>query len=230
MRRVYVFDVTNPELAGAKEVTIAHEMLHAAYERLNMFERSKIDKLLEDEYYTVQRDAKVQRLMEYYKKAEPAALTNELHSILGTVVADLSPELEQYYARYFNDRQHIVQVNNDYYAVFSEVNAKSKDLADRISVLNDQILKDKDVYQNTMEQLKAEIDAYKARNYTSVRQSQLDARALNARVGQLESSRQAINAKVEQLNALIEEQNKLNIKATELNNSINGIDNSEVSL
>jgi outer membrane murein-binding lipoprotein Lpp len=63
-----------------------------------------------------------------------------------------------------------------------------------------------------------------------VRQSQLDARALNARVGQLERSRQAINAKVEQLNALIEEQNKLNIKATELNNSINGIDNSEVSL
>ncbi len=230
MRRVYVFDVTNPELAGAKEVTTAHEMLHAAYERLNMFERSKIDKLLEDEYYTVQRDAKVQRLMEYYKKAEPAALTNELHSILGTVVSDLSPELEQYYARYFNDRQHIVQVNNDYYAVFSEVNAKSKDLADRISVLNDQILKDKDVYQNTMEQLKADIDAYKARSYTSARQSQLDARTLNARVSQLEGSRQAINSKVEQLNALIEEQNKLNIKATELNNSINGIDNSEVSL
>ena len=31
---IYVYDVTNPELDGVKEVTAAHEMLHAAWARL----------------------------------------------------------------------------------------------------------------------------------------------------------------------------------------------------
>lgn len=230
MRRVYVYDVTNQELAGAKEVTTAHELLHAAYERLNMFERSTVDELLNDEYYRLQRDAKVQQLMEYYKKAEPAALTNELHSILGTVVSELSPELETYYARYFTDRQHIVDVNNNYYAVFADVEARSKDLTNKISVLNKQILDSKDQYQATLEQLKKDIEDYKVRTYTSARLSQADARALNERVANLETERQAINAQVDKLNALVKEQNDLNVRASELNSSINGIDSTGVSL
>lgn len=230
MRRVYVYDVTNDELAEAEEVTTAHEMLHAAYERLHVFDRERIDKLIDAEYRRLQGDDKIQQLMEYYKKAEPSALTNELHSILGTVIADLSPELEDYYARYFTDRQHVVDVNNAYYAVFAEVEAKAKELTSRITVLDDQVKTDKNSYQAAVDQLKLDIQAYKSRTYTSNSLAQADARALNVRVAALETTRQAINTKVGELNDLIRQQNDLSVRANELNSSINGIVDAEVSL
>ncbi len=34
-RDIYIYNVTNSELDGVKEVTAAHEMLHAAWERLS---------------------------------------------------------------------------------------------------------------------------------------------------------------------------------------------------
>ena len=230
MRRVYVYDVTNNELAEAEEVTTAHEMLHAAYERLNAFDRNRIDELIDAEYNRLQGDSKVQQLMEYYKKAEPSALTNELHSILGTVVADLSPELEDYYARYFTDRQHVVDVNNSYYAVFAEVEAEAKELTAKIDALDKQVKADKNNYQAAVDQLKLDIQAYKSRKYTSNSLAQADARALNVRVASLESMRQAINTKVGELNGLIKQQNDLSVRANELNSSINGIVDAEVSL
>ena len=40
--------------------------------------------------------------------SEPGQRLNELHSLLGTEVAHLSPALERYSHRYFHDRQGIV--------------------------------------------------------------------------------------------------------------------------
>ena len=44
--KIYLFDVENAELAGAKEVTAAHELLHAQYARMNIFERPKVDAMI----------------------------------------------------------------------------------------------------------------------------------------------------------------------------------------
>ncbi len=66
-------------------------------------ERSKIDKIVLDQAKTI-TDERFNQTLEDYKKTEPGQIANELHSILGTEIADLSPELEQHYSKYFNNR------------------------------------------------------------------------------------------------------------------------------
>ena len=44
-RDIYIYNVTNSELDGVKEVTAAHEMLHAAWERLGASEKSHLSEL-----------------------------------------------------------------------------------------------------------------------------------------------------------------------------------------
>ena len=40
---IYVYDITDDRLAGVRQVTTAHEMLHAAYDRLSVKERAQVD-------------------------------------------------------------------------------------------------------------------------------------------------------------------------------------------
>ena len=92
--RIYLYNVQNNELDGALDVTAAHELLHAAYARLNAFEQQRVDGLVRAAYQKVKDEPTLKRLMEYYKQAEPGAEVNELHSILGTTIANLDSELE----------------------------------------------------------------------------------------------------------------------------------------
>ena len=39
--RIYIFDVDDPQLEGVEEVTAAHEMLHAVYDRLSTGDRDR---------------------------------------------------------------------------------------------------------------------------------------------------------------------------------------------
>ena len=45
--RIYVFDVTNPELNGIEETTAAHELLHAVYQRLSEDEKTILSQELD---------------------------------------------------------------------------------------------------------------------------------------------------------------------------------------
>ena len=93
--RIYLFDVENAELAGAKEVTAAHELLHAQYARLNIFERPRVDAMIKKAYQKVKNDPEIAKAMEYYREAEPGAELDELHSIIGTTIGELDSDLEQ---------------------------------------------------------------------------------------------------------------------------------------
>jgi len=50
MGRIYIYNITNQQLDGIEEVTAAHEMLHAAWERLDTSEQARIGALLESHY------------------------------------------------------------------------------------------------------------------------------------------------------------------------------------
>jgi hypothetical protein len=56
---------------------------------------------------------------------ESPEMVNELHSILGTQVAGLPPDLESYYARYFTDRTVIVALDasssSTYYGIIARI-------------------------------------------------------------------------------------------------------------
>ena len=116
---IYLYNVTDPRLQGVVQVTAAHEMLHAAYARLPSAERNKIDGLLENYYVHSLTDQRIKDTMDAYKQSEPTQLYNEMHSVFGTEIATLPPELETYYARYFTDRSKVTTYAANYESEFT---------------------------------------------------------------------------------------------------------------
>lgn len=115
---IYVLDVQEAKLAGIEQVTAAHEMLHAAYDRLGAKDRKIVDDMINQAYKTI-TDKRIKATVEQYKKAG-ADVTNELHSILGTEVRNLPPDLEAYYKKYFTNRAAIVDYSEKYEQIFTD--------------------------------------------------------------------------------------------------------------
>lgn len=116
---ISLLDVTDPRLNGVEQVTAAHEMLHAAYDRLGSAERAHIDSLLQDFYTQHVTDTRVRVTIDLYRKTEPHDVTNEMHSIFGTEVLQLTPELEAYYQRYFTNRVAVAKFAAAYSSEFT---------------------------------------------------------------------------------------------------------------
>lgn len=226
-RKIYLFDVSNPELDGAIDVTAAHEMLHAAYERLNYFERLYVNRLITAEYDTIKDQKEIKQLMEYYREAEPGADLNELHSIIGTTVETIDPKLESYYRQYFADRSAVVALNTKYNAVFRRVDNEAADLTAKIKsaepILQDAV----DSYESDREQLETDIHSFNARaasgEFTSQASFNTARNALVARTNALNATREDINRRVEEYNGYVAALNALSVRVGELNKSINGV-------
>ena len=116
---IYLYNVTDQRLRGVVETTAAHEMLHAAYNRLSTAEKARIDTLLNNFYMTGLKDDRVKQTIDAYRQSEPSELPNEMHSIFATEVAVLPPELESYYKQYFSNRQAVVAMAQQYQAEFT---------------------------------------------------------------------------------------------------------------
>lgn len=135
-QRIFLYNVTDPRLYGVKQVTAAHEMLHAAYDRMNSTDRAAIDTMIEAELPRI-TDDHLKRLIDFYA-ASPDKF-NEMHSILGTEYSNLSPQLEIYYTRYFADRSKVVNLATQYRATFEASKAKIVQLESQMEALKKQI-------------------------------------------------------------------------------------------
>jgi hypothetical protein len=136
--RIFLLRVDRPDLAAIMPVTAAHEMLHAAYAELAPRERRRIDRLL-DEAFEASADQRLRDTLAEYAVAEPGQRHNELHSILPTEVAELSPALERYYERYFDDRGAIVTAFNGYQGVFDALQAQYDQLSAEAAAIEAQL-------------------------------------------------------------------------------------------
>ena len=224
--RIYLYNVQNSELDGALDVTAAHELLHAAYARLSTFEQRKVDGLVRAAYQKVKNEPTLKRLMEYYKQAEPGAEINELHSILGTTIANLDSELERYYARYFTNRASIVTLNQRYTQVFSELDQQATSLKAKISAEESSLKTETDAYQNELNQLNSDIQSFNQRAVSGDFSSQefyATRSALSGRVASLNSQQNQLNTRIAAYNTMIAEYNKLAVRAQQLNQSMNGV-------
>lgn len=121
--KIYLLEIQQPELADEMAVTAAHEMLHAAYDRLGRSERQAINDELE-RFYTTIADPKLKQRLAVYAKLDAGDQLNELHSILPTERATLSPQLERYYDQYFTDRQVVVAANARFNQTFDGLKAQ----------------------------------------------------------------------------------------------------------
>lgn len=192
-RGIFIFDVQDdPRLHGVEQVTAAHELLHAVYERLSDEERTRIDDLTAIAFENVTNE-RIRKNVTSYRDRDPSIVANELHSILGTEVRHLPAELETYYKRYFHDRLRIVEYSENYEAEFT----KRRDRASTLEVQIAGIKREIDLLEASMRNERAALDAIRPTVTT-----QAEADAFNARVS-------AYNGNIARLNSLISQHNTL---------------------
>jgi chromosome segregation ATPase len=223
-QRIYIYNVTDSRLDGIREVTAAHEMLHAAYERMSDDERQKVNALLETEYNKLKNDKDLSERMAFYAKTEPGERDNELHSVIGTEVASISPELQAHYKKYFTDRQKVVALHTKYASVFSDLQARSDELISELKTLGDTIEADTVAYNNDVNQLNKDIESFNARassgGFGSEAQFNSERNNLTSRVAALDNLRSEVNANVAKYESLREELASIASTSEALNKSI----------
>ena len=216
---LYVYAVDNAELDGVKENTMAHELLHAVWDR---YKHPEIAAELEKVY--TQNQEELGGHMEHYSEE---SRIDELHSIIGTQLPDnkLTDRLREHYAKYFKNRAKIVQYYLDYESKFKETERRLAELREQIDAGSTEINRLIANYESSTNQLNADINTFnkRARNgyYTSSAQFSADREKLVARQNQLESDYDYIDQKIDETNALIEEYNQNVDHSTELYQSIN---------
>ena len=223
-RYIYIYNVTNTQLDGIKETTAAHEMLHAAYGRLSGSDKQYVDKLLEAEYQKLKDNKDFAARMAFYAKTEPGERDNELHSVIGTEVASISPELEQYYTRYFQDRTKVLTLHNNYASVFANLQQQSDTLSAQLTTLGDTINQQTKEYNTDVSTLSADINTFNQRansgGFSSKAEFDSERAALVARVAQLDQMRETINGEIAQYNALRSQLQTIASESQALNQSI----------
>lgn len=202
---VYVYAVTDSRLAGTVEVTAAHEMLHAAYERLSRDERERVDALVAAAVATIPEDDPVFADLELYAPEQHA---DEWHSRLATEFAALPAELEEHYARYFDDRAKVVELNAQATALFDQLRAEIDALVAEIDALEPVLENRIAAYEAAIADYNADVDSFNARagsgEFSSLQQFQAERAALIARGESLDAEGAALDAEIDRYNGLVE--------------------------
>ncbi|GAA1689056.1 hypothetical protein GCM10009792_06530 [Microcella alkalica] len=224
--RIYLYDVENPDLAALEPIVAAHEMLHAAWDRLTADEQDALAPLLEEAFAALGPDHELVERIAAYEAQDPSSRIPELYAIIGSEIAAVPAALEVHYARYFDDRAASVALSERITALFADLEARLTALSDELEALGARIDAEQAAYDVDAAALEAEITAFNQRaaepgGYTSQSVFLRDRDALVARQQDLNARLQATNALVAEYNALLEQLEALNAEADELNRSIN---------
>lgn len=202
-RGIHVLRVDDARLEGVEQVTSAHEMLHAAYERLSTKERQAVDGWLEDYARNVLSDERVKQTMKSYEKTEPTELTNEMHAIFGTEIAELPDELDRYYSKYFTDRSAVVAFAERYQEAFTSRQKQVADYDAKLNALNTRIKANTQLLDSQRRELGSSEDDLMRYQKSG------DIGRYNAGVPEYNRRVIAYNQLLEQTKVLIDEHNKL---------------------
>lgn len=223
---VYIYNVTDQRLEGAKQVTAAHEMLHVAYDRLSDTEKESIGKLLEAVLPKIQsQDKGLAERLAIYDETEPGERLNELHSILGTEAKDLSAELEKYYSQYFQDRSIVANFAAQYTKIFVDLQNSQQDLVDELKKLAEDINTETELLNKDIADLSSDIEAFNEKantqgSFSSEVEFNRERQALLDRQAQIESRKVALNQSIEHYNQKRDELQQLNVQVEELNTKL----------
>ena len=154
---IYIYDIKSDELPGVVESTAAHELLHAAWARMGNNEKNTIAALLMEVYNDEKYHAELAEDLETYGDHERI---EELHSRIGTQIADLPAELEKHYAKIFKDQDYIVSFYDSYIAPFKELEAELDALTSELEKLNAEIEQKTSEYAKAADELSSKIDQF----------------------------------------------------------------------
>lgn len=227
--RIFIYNITDQKLDGIKEVTAVHEMLHAAWQRMDPKEKDEIGQLLQADYAKY-ADKELKTRMEYYQRTEPEEFVNELHSILGTELETLDAKLEAYYAKYF-DRRDVLTLYDNYSQYYTDLTNRADKLYAQMEKLSADIDAATKQYSRSVEAYSQDVDDFNNRanngGFNSTAQFNSERAALVARSSQLEADRQAINASIATYNKYYAEYQSLGEELRLLNDSMDSYKNLE---
>ncbi len=218
---IYVYNITDAELDGIREVTAAHELLHAAFARMSDDEKSALRPYLDQVY----KDNE-QILSEDLANYNAAEEFEELYVRAGTEVKDLPSVLESHYAKIFKDQDLVVGFYEKYIIVFRELKAELEALEDEMASLTEQIEQKTIEYENRIEGLNASIISFNSCAEVAgcfVSEADFYARR-NVLVGEqnaLERMYEEINGLIDEYNAKVEIYNADVLRSERLNTIIN---------
>jgi hypothetical protein len=200
-------------------------MLHAAWDRLNRDERDRIAALLEAEYEKHTSNAAFSDRMAVYARIEPGEHANELHSIMGTEVAELSPELEEYYARYFTDRAAVTSLHASANAVFVRLTARTDELVAAMNALRAEIEADYARYTAGTEAVNRDVESFNKRSRATspeeFQRLQAERDDLLSRQASLDSLYESVQHRSADFDAMMDELEGLNKMRADLQRGLN---------
>ena len=219
--RIYLYHVESNDLPGVIEVTTAHEMLHAAYQRVPFWEKDRLNEEIKKAYDKLPADHEIRTSIKSYSDDD---FYDELHSRLGTEVANLSDFLEKHYAAYFQHRQTITDFNQQYHSVFQKLNDKLTSLKSEIDAKQATINQQTEVYNNetnALNQLILDFNRRVESGQISGWRYQNERATLEARINRHEATYQSIQQSIDAINQQITEYNNHVLFENQLMNQIN---------
>ena len=216
-QNIYVYDITEKSLDGIRELTTAHELLHAIYARLSQDEKINLKPVLEKVY-----DDNVDILksdLEIYLESERL---EEIYVRAGTEIKKLPDELEEHYTRVFKDQDAVVDFYDQYIGVFREVETKLDNLTKEMDVIKT-VMDEKTIdYENRTADLTARINEFNNcadtagcfesswEFYMQRNQLMMERESLMVLYNEISDLMDRYNAKVDEYNNNVIKSNKLN--------------------
>ncbi len=151
-KTIYIYNIESAELEGIREVTAAHELLHAVYARMDDAKKAELLASLK-QVYKENMDV-LQDDLDLYADVERE---EEIYVRVGTELADLPDDLEKHYAEIFKDQDKIAAYYNKYSSVFKDLKAELETLTAEMEDLSEQIEAKKVLYETRAGVLSSEI-------------------------------------------------------------------------
>lgn len=120
---IYIYNIVEDELAGIRELTTAHELLHANWARMSEEEKRDLVEPL-TRTFDANRDLLEGEITTY----DVDERQEELYVRAGTEVMNLPEVLEKHYAEVFTNQDLIVGFYDSYIGVFREIEAEMDSL------------------------------------------------------------------------------------------------------
>ena len=221
-RQIYIYAINNDELAGIKESTLAHELLHAVWARLSAAQKMSLQSDLDTVYKAHEKD-----LSDHMKLYSDDDYYDELHSVVGTQISysELSSALQSHYAKYFTDQTKIAKYFDNYNSKFTALQTRADELDAQITANKKTIETKTATYQADLAQLTQYITDFNRAAGDGTFQSEA---SFNIERDKLLSRRQDVVDEYDELekliddtNTLVKEYNENVARSSELFDSIN---------
>ena len=207
---IYIYNIEEEELDGIRELTAAHELLHAVFARMTEAEKNEFREILEQVYED--NEDILKRDLDTYDSGERF---EEMYVRVGTEVADLPEALEKHYGEIFKDQDKIVGFYNQYIKVFRKIESDMEALKQEMEGLEASIEAKKAEYSQYLNEVNARVDEFNACADTA---GCFESEAVfEARRAVLISEQQELEGLYNEINGLVDQ---YNLKVSEYNENV----------